>query len=305
MYSFIINPASSSGRGLAVWKKVKAKLETEGILYEAFLLAGPGEAGSLARELSSRQEPCTLIVLGGDGTINEVLSGIENLESITFACIPSGSGNDFVRGLSLPQDPLKALEAVLHPKRYASVNIGYLTCGSRRRSFGVSSGIGFDASVCNAAYRSALKDFLNTVHAGKLVYMLSALKLLFTQKRTSVTLTVDGGKTLFFPKAYFAAAMNLPCEGGGFRFCPEADPGDGCLDLCILNNVSRLHALFLLPLALFGKHVNKKGIHILRCRKADLQVPVPLCVHTDGEIFGFEKNISLSLAHQKLKVIQG
>ncbi len=305
MYSFIVNPASSSGRGLAVWKKVQARLNSRGVPYEFFLLGGPGEAAPLARELSSRQEPCTLIVLGGDGTINEVLDGIENPEFLTFACIPSGSGNDFVRGLSLPRNPMEALEAVLHPQKYISVNIGCLASGSRRRAFGVSSGIGFDASVCNAAYRSALKDFLNTFHAGKLVYMISALKILFAQKRFSLTLTMDEKTTLSFSEVYFAAAMNLPCEGGGFRFCPEAEPGDNLLDLCILNKVSRIYALFLLPLALPGKHVNKKGVHILRCRKAELQASIPLCVHTDGEIFGFEKNLSVSLAPRKLKVIQG
>lgn len=304
MYCFIINPSSSSGRGRKIWEKVKQRLEEEKLPYESFLLGGPGEAGPLAKKLSRRPGPVTLVALGGDGTINEILNGIEPSSSLTFACIPSGSGNDFVRGLSLPSTPALALEAALHPKTFVSVNIGQISLGGRTRSFGVSAGMGYDASVCSACGRSALKTCLNTFRAGKLVYLFSGIKLLFTQKLAPLTVTTEEYGTLFFPRAYFAAVMNLPCEGGGFYFCPKADPADGMLDLCVLDQVSRIRALFLLPLALFGKHGNQKGVQILRCRKAELRSSVPLCVHTDGECVGLEKQLSVSLLPEKLNVIQ-
>ena len=96
---------------------------------------------------------------------------------MTLGCIPTGSGNDFVRGLKLEKDPLTALHQILHPQKLRRLKIGQTISPSGCRSaFCVSSGIGFDAAVCNGAYRSGMKDMLNWFHLGKLVYTGTALK---------------------------------------------------------------------------------------------------------------------------------
>ena len=80
-------------------------------------------AQQLTKDLSSRT---TLIVVGGDGTVNEVLNGIEHPEHIILGYIPTGSGNDFAKGMALPSDPQKALELILSPNSYRTVDIGVL-----------------------------------------------------------------------------------------------------------------------------------------------------------------------------------
>ena len=122
-------------------------------------------------------------------------------------------------------------------------------------------------------------------------------------ERQTLQITIDGGAAQTFPKAYFAAAMNLRYEGGGFLFCPDAKPDDNCLDLIVANNISRLRALTVLPLALFGRHTNKRGITIRRCKTAAIQTTAPLTVHTDGEIPGSFDKVSFSLHEKKLAVI--
>ena len=308
MYYFIVNPASGSNRGRSVWKSVKKKLDQAGAAYRSFLLSGQGEARALAASLAASGQPAVIVVGGGDGTINEVINGLYSggldLGHITFGCIPTGSGNDFVRGLGLSRTPGDALSSILHPREIRRINIGKTVCSSRiSYSFAVSSGTGFDAAVCNSVLHSKLKTMLNLFHSGKLIYMTTALWQIFTMKRRALTVTIDGNETSMYEKAYFAAAMNLPYEGGGFCFCPDARPDDGYLDLIIVNRISRLRALTILPLAFVGKHIGKPGIHILRCEKARITVSDPLCVHTDGEIPGFYQETEFSLHENKLAVI--
>ena len=307
MYYFIINPSSGSGRGLSVWKTVKKELERLGVIYKSFLLSRGGEAYSLATGIAESKNPATVVVVGGDGTINEVVSGLHSFQNITFGCIPTGSGNDFVRGLGLHLDPIEALHAILHPSKICPVNIGNIShsgpLGLRSYSYGVSAGIGYDAAVWYSILDSKLKTLLNRFHSGKLVYLLTALWQLFTMKRQTLQITLDGDKTELFEEAYFAAAMNLPYEGGGFMFCPDARFDDDQIDLIIASGISRLEALKLLPLALFGKHVGHKGIHIIRCHQAAIHVSPAMCVHTDGEVPGFFEEVTFSLREEKLPVI--
>lgn len=339
MYYFIVNPASGSGKGRAVWNTVRKELDRRKVVYRAFLLSKPGEARKLAGSFSGLKHPATVIVVGGDGTINEVVSGLSSFEHIIFACIPTGSGNDFVRGLGLERDPLRALDAILCPKKIRRINVGSADEG--RLSFTVSAGFGYDAAVCHSVDKSPLKTALNRFRLGKLVYLLTALWQLIAMEPQTLEIMIEPpasraswkscaqtcssgtgyeppaagthrpaegdtlcqAETIFFENAYFAAAMNLRYEGGGFMFAPEALPADDCLDLIVANDISRLRVLYLLPLALSGKHVGHRGVHILRCKKAALHSPKPLTVHTDGEVPGFAKEVTFSLREEKLAVI--
>ena len=303
MYYFIINPASGSGRGLSVWNRIRAELEHLHTEYRFFLLSKRGEAAILARSLSRSAHPCTVVVVGGDGTINEVINGLESFSGITFACIPTGSGNDFVRGLNLEKNPVKALHAILHPQKVRKINIGRTETTSGTYSYAVSSGIGYDASVCDSVQKSTLKKLLNRFRSGKLIYLLTALWQLMTMKRQSFRITADGSRTVTLENAYFAASLNLQYEGGGFRFCPDAQSDDDCIDLIVAYNISRLNALCLLPLALCGKHVGHRGIRIIRCKRAEICCRLPMCVHTDGEIPGYFNRVAFSLHSEKLAVI--
>lgn len=324
MYYFIINPSSGSGRGRIVWETIQKELTRQNVTYHYSLLSSDQEGTALAARLSTLGTPCTVVVIGGDGTINDVVNGFTAFDHITFACIPTGSGNDFVRGLSLSRDPQEALQAILHPTKILPVNVGKTDfyssdtdCKAQSRRFMISSGIGFDAAVCYSVDHSRLKRILNRFHLGKLVYLITALWHLCTMKRPDFRITIDSSQTFDCKKSYFAAAMNLPYEGGGFLFAPDAKPADDQLDLIFVNGISRLHALCLLPLALKGKHVGHKGIHLISCRKVQIErlwdsssnhrlrssKRFGGCVHTDGEIPAFAEKITFSLHEKKLAVI--
>ena len=145
MYTFIVNPNARSGLGHKVWKDIERSLEDRGTDYQAYLTKYQRHATSIARELTCDRKPCTLIVLGGDGTVNEVMNGITDLSQVTFGYIPIGSSNDFARGLGLSTDPLTALGHILAPSKYTYINVGAMSYQGKRRRFAVSTGIGFDA----------------------------------------------------------------------------------------------------------------------------------------------------------------
>ena len=86
---FIINPNSRSQRGRAIWEEVQKELEKSQIKYEIYLTERRKNATAIAAMLTADQEEKTLVVLGGDGTVNEVLNGIQNFENVILGYIPT------------------------------------------------------------------------------------------------------------------------------------------------------------------------------------------------------------------------
>ena len=306
MYSFIVNPNSRSGEGRNVWNRLRSIMESQGISYQYFLTEYVGHATVLAEKISAAgtpEDPVTLVTVGGDGTIYEVLTGIIDLSSVVFGFIPVGSGNDFCRSMKLPQDPMKALELILSDKRPHLMDVPHISCGSSSSRFAISCGIGFDAAVCHEVGVTPMKKVLNKIGLGKLVYLFVALKQLLFLKPSSMTLLMDDNKKEEFSKVYFTAIMNQKYEGGGFKFCPDASPSDGYLDVIVVDSLSKPKVICCLPTAFFGKHTHFNGIHIFRCKKIDIHSEARLAVHKDGESAGLLHDFSVCMEPKQINMI--
>ena len=109
MYNFIVNPNARSGLGQSVWKELEAILRKDNIEYQVCYTKYQKHATSIVREITSDGEDHTIVALGGDGTVNEVVNGIVHLDKTILGYIPIGSSNDFARGLELPTNPEDAL----------------------------------------------------------------------------------------------------------------------------------------------------------------------------------------------------
>lgn len=283
MYEFIVNPGSRSGKGLKIWKEIEKKLQAQHLEYQVFLTACPGHAAKLASSVTEDGRPHHLIILGGDGTVHEVLSGIRHLDKVTLGYIPTGSSNDFARGLGIPSRIDEALLTALYSRRIRLLDVGAILCQNHIQRFGVSSGIGYDASICYQVSISRVKKLLNRLGLGKFAYVILSLKCLVLCRPCPIRLLLDNRTVHQFKRAFFATAMNLPFEGGGCRFCPDARPDDGRLDLIVVEGISKWYALTLLPLVFSGRHVDRQGVHIFRCHEATVLTWDPLIVHVDGE----------------------
>lgn len=295
MYHFIVNPNSRSGKGAGIWKQIQAVLDQKNISYKSYFTAYRGHAVSLVSQITREADsPVNLIAVGGDGTIQEVLTGIQDLSRVHFGYIPTGSGNDFCRGMKLPQDPLEALDVILSHHRISSIDVPVITYKNDRSRFAISCGIGYDAAVCHEVGVTPMKKVLNKIGLGKLVYLFVALKQLLFLTPSSITLNIDGKKESF-PRIYFVAVMNQKYEGGGFKFCPKASPSDGMLDVIVVDSLAKFKVLLCLPTAFFGKHTIFKGIHIYQCKNVTVESSMPLPVHKDGENGGIHRSFSVSL----------
>ena len=303
MYTFIVNPNARSGLGGKIWNEIEAVLKQRSIPYQVYFTLYRCHATQLARDITSGQDDCTIVILGGDGTVNEVVNGICHYKKTTLGYIPIGSSNDFARFFHLSKEPLKALETVLSPSGFSYMDIGLLNYKNKQKNFAVSTGIGFDAGICHQAVISKLKVFLNKIDLGKLTYAGISLDRLIYLKPKGMSIILDGERKIAFDHVFFTVVMNHPYEGGGFKFCPAADPCDGFLDVMVISGISKLKALLLLPTAFMGKHIHFKGVYNYRCRRIEIESEKALPVHTDGEPVFLQKHMSVSLEPEKLRVI--
>lgn len=306
MYHFIVNPNASSRKGMKIWKQLYKELKKKEVEFRVYFTIWRGHATKLAREISVNYAPCTIVAVGGDGTVNEVINGLENLDSILFGYIPTGSANDMARALKLSKAPTEILDCILNPTKIKKVDIGMIYNPEReKRAFLVSAGMGFDAAVCHEAMQSKIKDMLNKVKLGKLTYLFIALKQIFTLKPFAVKLVVDGRSIRTYKKVFFVTAMNMKYEGGGLPICPEANPEDGYLDICVCEKLPFPRLMIALKKLFKGEHVGMRGIHIFRCKRIKVISSKKVAVHADGEEQGIQKQSNMWISRKKLFFIMG
>lgn len=303
MYHFIVNPHARSGLGQMVWNELESILKSKKIAYTVYFTKYQKQATEIAAKITSDENEHIVVALGGDGTVNEVVNGIQNYDKNILGYIPIGSSNDFARSLNLPTDPVKALENILSHKHIHPINIGNMYYQNKSRKFAVSCGIGFDAAVCHEAVVSPFKRILNKMKLGKLTYAGIALHRLLVTTPLKMTVTLDHAEKHTFSSAYFVSVMNATHEGGGLKFCPKAKMDDNKLDLIIVDNLPKLKILFLLPTAFWGMHTIFKGVHTYTCCHAEIETEQALPVHTDGEPIFLQNRISASCLPEKLRII--
>lgn len=302
-YTFIVNLKSSSGNCGMIWRQIEPELKKKHVEYEVKFTEHANHATEIVSEITADEEEHILIVLGGDGTMNEVVNGIRDGSKVILGCIPTGSGNDFIRAIKLPKDPLRALDMVLKQERLVPLDIGKMRCAGGEYRFAVSTGIGFDAAVCHQVEKSSLKAMLNKFKLGGFCYLGIALQRIMKGEFVTCELSFDDRKPVTFEQTFFVAVMNHPYEGGGFFFCPKAEFGDGYLDVIVVSKLPRWKILLLLPTAFWGGHVKYKGIDIFRCKKVVLESKKALPIHTDGEPIPADIRMEAGLCERQVRLI--
>ncbi|MCR5784934.1 MAG: diacylglycerol kinase family lipid kinase [Eubacterium sp.] len=311
MLYFIVNLKSQTGNGLHNWRSIRNILDDNSIEYMSYETKYEGHAKKLASAISAIEDENKIIVaVGGDGTVNEVINGITGFENIRFAVIPSGSGNDFVRGHLLPSTRDEALSYIIERcalDEYRPADLGIVTYDNTQRIFAISSGLGLDAIVCKKALTSKLKKVLNNMHLGDLTYILLTVISLFTMDTSDfdMTITYENGAdmNMSINKAIFAAAMNLFAEGGGVPMAPDAKGDDGLLTITCAHGIAKWNTFFKLPLLAKGKHTNIKGFDIIPVKKLTVHTSKPNVLHADGEYLGDVTDAAFEVLPGKLRLL--
>ncbi|WP_434311338.1 diacylglycerol/lipid kinase family protein [Hominifimenecus sp. rT4P-3] len=309
MLRFIINPHSRSGKGKKIWENLKSLLPQD-LIYQQFFTEYPGHGSKLAAQLTKeKEEPAPIVtIMGGDGSLNEALNGFHMENAPVLGYLPTGSGNDFARGMKLPADPAQALAHILNPKYFYQLDYGAVCYGDKARPasrrFLVSCGMGYDAAVCHQMNQTKIKKLLNAVHMGKISYLIIGIQQIIHCRFTDGTLKVDKQASIPLKNIAFISCHNLPYEGGGFPFAPGAKVDDGYLDLCIVTAKSRLRFTAVLFTAMLGgRHTRLNGVKLIRCREASLRLNAPLPLHTDGEVLGFYYGMEITCHPRELPTV--
>ncbi len=322
MFYCIVNPSARSGNGKNIYSRFETICKERGIAYKVVFTKGPGHAMSVARRLSSlRGEagngPVNIIVMGGDGTLNEVISGIKNFDNVRLGVVPIGSGNDFVRDMDLPKNLDTLLDTILKGEVVRKLDVGCIHYNNMTRTlsrlhderiepdrkFDVSCGIGFDAAVCEEALSSGTKNILNKIGLGKLTYASIAIRQIIHAMQPACDIETDDGQKIHINNLIFCAAMIHHYEGGGFCFAPDADFSDGYFDFVAGGDMTLPHIFKVLPMAYLGKHYGQKGIWHIKAKEITIKTELPLWVHTDGEVLLKSDSITLKCLPGKLNML--
>ena len=312
MYYFIVNYAGGGTKGCTVWRSVREILRELEIPFRAFRTRGTGHAAKLATEISKRygtkEDPAKIVVVGGDGTLNDVLNGITDFSRVEVGVIPAGSGNDFVRGFGLPKKTVPALMQILNCTEPVQVDLGRVRADNGyTRIFGISAGVGLDAEVCKSAHGSKQKTFLNRIGIGKLIYLILTVEKLFTMKTTDGRVIYRGDQedVLRIRNLIYLAAMNTKWEGGGVPMAPGADPRDGRLSSCLAADIPRWKAFLQLPVLVLGMQKWLKNFVLRDGATLEIQMDHPVVLHVDGEYGGEVCRVIMESIPRKLRLLSG
>ncbi|CEP00658.1 unnamed protein product (mitochondrion) [Plasmodiophora brassicae] len=276
----ILNPFSGNGRGNRAWSKVQPVFEAANIHITLRTTESQKHAVTIARELGADAGDA-LVVIGGDGTLSEVLAGMMTAPhkiDIPVGLIPGGTGNSVACSLGI-KDPEVAARAIVGG-RHCPIDIGKIICtsnGTKREHFMINLcgfGLGVDANVTAANLRLF----------GKMRYDVGAFWQILKGRRRNMTISIDGDNVE--GDILIVMIQNNKHGGVGLRLAPAAIMDDGLLDIVVLPNIGRAGTLSLFSrLKDNGKHVSDKAVVYRRFRKVTLKPDQPQRYNLDGENF--------------------
>jgi diacylglycerol kinase (ATP) len=274
----ILNPAANRGKMDKYRAVVRDRVKHEQARY--IETTKQGEAKGLA--MIAAKEGCPLIIVGGDGSVHEVVNGILSSGSrVPLGIVGAGSGNDFAwNTLKLPRDPAHSIEKAFHGQ-LVEVDAGIVNGSYFANSFSV----GLDADIAVSADRMKNIPFMS----GARLYYTATIKQLLLGYRNCPWLSFqlqggDGSITKIQSKRFVLIAVtNGPTYGAGFRINPKANHADGLFDVCTIDYAPLLRALKLLPVVKKGEHLGLPEVTCYLAKSISIESQRRVNVQMDGE----------------------
>ena len=282
--TFIVNPNAGTGAAARQWLRIRPVSERLLGPGEVRFTRGEGDARRYAAEaVASGVE--LLVCVGGDGSLNEVVNGLLSSPgnargSCILGYVPCGTGCDLSRTLSIPRDPVRALEAIAGGMT-RTVDAGRIAfLGNRgvseQRFFHnvVSFGLGGEVDERVNRGSKALGGFLSFIRA-TLVSI-----LLFHKKR--VHFRLDGGPVME-AIAWNVAVANGRFHGGGMCVAPDAAADDGLLDVTVIGDLALWEVFFHLSKLYNGKLKRVAKVRTFVGKRIEAWSPQKVLLDVDGE----------------------
>ena len=302
----IANNASASASAEGAWKKCEAILTEGGLQVEPKLTSHPGHAIELAKEAAAAGAR-KFIAVGGDGTVHEVMTGLlryadesgANLGDFTFAVIPAGTGNDWIRTPGIPENLEEAAKCIVKGNT-GKEDVVRATFPNGVFCMANIGGIGVDADICHNTNNLKKKG-----HKGGFLYTMVAPYSILSRKRRKVEFILDG-ETVYKGRFFTATIGNGIYRGGGLT---QTEAGsrwdDGKLEVSILGDVNHVKGMQVMMHCVSGDLAAQPEMITRRFRKMEVK-PVdgdkPDRVELDGELPGVLP-VTIELTGQQINII--
>jgi diacylglycerol kinase (ATP) len=286
--AFIINPTGGGGHAGKVWPKIATLLDNSGQSYSAYLTREQGDGTRLAAK--AVEEGAELVVaVGGDGTIREVLNGIELNETI-LGIIPLGTGNGFRHSTAISGQWEEALNGL----NYWSPRL--VDIGRVNKSLFLNVvGIGLDAAVeqlASGKYHN-LKGFL--------AYVPAFIEELASFKHFKASLNYNNHDQII-KDALLVLVSNGAYYGGQMCIAPQASIDDGKLDLTVIRNIQPTETALLAAQVLLKLPFNHDSVSLEKLTKITITADNDVPIHIDGEVV-VSQSIEIEIIPRTLKLL--
>jgi len=287
-FFLIVNLIAGHGRCKALFPSIQEQLDRRGVDYDLHYTNEPLEAIDVAR-MGIEAGFTNIVAMGGDGTINEVANGVRDSDAV-LSLIPAGTGNDFVRMMGIPADPVQALD-VLSSDRIRTID---LACINDERCFVNGMGIGFDAQVARDVLQM---DRLR----GAAAYMTAAIRQVFGFDAFPIRLESNGW--VVEKDCLSINISNGIYSGGGFKLAPRASVDDGLIDVSAVGDFPRVVRAARLMQARAGKHLDLPQVDYRQVEQVEISSSAKLIAHVDGEPYRLSRGgFSVRVLPHTLKV---
>jgi len=300
----IVNPNAGTGKCRKDWPLIDSVLKEKGLEYHPVFTERRFHAILLTRKFITEGFR-KIIVVGGDGTLNEVINGVfaQNTcfsSDITIGMIPVGTGNDWARMFEIPSDYRKAVD-VIKEHRIFLQDAGKVQFSSKNRSciryFINIAGTGFDAIV--AKKTNKLKE---QGRSGAILYFYNILTGLFNYRSSGITIEIDGRR---MRDDVFSLNIGI-CKynGGGMMQVPNADPADGLFDITVIKKIGRFSVIRNLGKLYNGTIIYHPKVKSFRGKSIFINAHSPVYLETDGESLGHSP-FEFEIIPGSISIIQG
>src|SRR5690625_1206581 len=258
MYIFIVNPIAGNGRSKKIYERLTQTDTFKRISSDVYFTKYKGHARKIVSEISEMdQSPRAIIVIGGDGTMNDIANGMEHFD-IPIGFIPGGSGNDFARGCHIKGKPEELFAKIV--------------------DHGTSLHYWF------GTYKKDDREgrFANNLGLGNLSYLIALIRVVLTFRPKTIELIYDNEKRKL-ENCWVVTISNHPYLGGGMKFIPTAKIRKKYLSVLIVHSIPKWKVLTLFLTVFTGYHIRYKEVEVFETKKLHISSNETLIYHTDGE----------------------
>jgi len=268
----VLNPAAGRGAAARALDPVAREFRRQGWAVEVTRTQCPGHGAELASQAARAGVDC-VVALGGDGTVHDVANGLlEQGGDTALGVVPIGTGNDFAKLTGVYRhSPIRAVQ------RLVTAQTATFDAGRAAGEYFVNSvGFGFGPEVVRV--RNGMPGL-----SGFASYFLPVFRAFARFRPPHFEVRARG----FSETGYMmmVEVCNGTTAGGSYRFAPQALPGDGRLDVCLVRRVSLLRFLLAVPRVMRGTHGTMREVGMFQTREVTIRsLDGPLVLHLDGEL---------------------